>query len=183
VHFPTDVLGGWVLSLVAIFLLVKGEVWLSPFLKRQTTGGLIGIGFLISILMPLVGWLVGLLIASSPDPAEWAQYSAQARGISHYFTLAGAFFGMVAGYTFMRQYAAFEAKGGWAKRIGRYLLGMVGVLVLYLGLDMLFGLVASDESALGLALRYIRYGTVTLWAMFGAPWVFLKLRLAEPAGE
>jgi hypothetical protein len=48
---------------------------------------------------------------------------------------------------------------------------------------MLFGLVAADESALGLALRYIRYGTVTLWAMFGAPWVFLKLRLAEPAGE
>jgi len=183
VHFPTDVLGGWVLSLVAIFLLVKGEVWLSPFLKRQTTGGLIGIGFLISILMPLVGWLVGLLIASSPDPAEWAQYSAQARGISHYFTLAGAFFGMVAGYTFMRQYAAFEAKGGWAKRIGRYLLGMVGVLVLYLGLDMLFGLVAADESALGLALRYIRYGTVTFWAMFGAPWVFLKLRLAEPKGK
>ncbi len=183
VHFPTDVLGGWVLSLAAIFLLVKGEVWFSPFLKRQTTGGLIGIGFLTSILMLLVGWLVGLLIASSPDPAEWAQYATQARGISHYFTLAGVFFGMVAGYTLMRRYAAFEAKGGWAKRIGRYLLGMVGVLLLYLGLDMLFGLVASDESALGLALRYIRYGTVTFWAMFGAPWVFLKLRLAEPKGK
>ncbi len=180
VHFPTDVLGGWVLSLVAIFLLVKGEVWLSPFFTKQTTGRLIGIGFIVSMLMLLVGWLVGRLIAASPDPAEWAQYSSLARDNSHYFTLAGAFFGMVSGYALMRKYAAFETKGIWAKRIGRYLLGMAGVLLLYLGLDALFGVLAADETALGLGLRYIRYGAVTFWAMFGAPWVFLKLRLAEP---
>ena len=180
VHFPTDVLGGWVLSLVAIFLIVKGEVWLSPLLKKQSVSGLIGIGFLASILMLLVGWLVGLLIASSPDPVEWAEYSTQARGISHYFTLAGAFFGMVAGYTLMRRYAAFETKGSWAKRIGRYLLGIAGVLVIYLGLDVLFGMAAADETTLGLGLRYIRYAAVTFWAMFGAPWIFLKLNLAEP---
>lgn len=183
VHFPTDVFGGWVLSLLAIFLLVKGEGWLSPFLKKQTTSGLIGIGFIVSLLMLLMGWLVGLLIASSPDPVEWAQYSSLARGNSHYFTLAGAFFGMVAGYTLMRRYANFEIKGGWAKRIGRYLFGMAGVLLMYIGLDVVFGMVAADESTLGLVLRYTRYGAVTFWAMFGAPWVFLKLRIAEPAGK
>lgn len=179
VHFPTDVLAGWLLGLVGIFLVVKGEPWLTPFLKKQTPGVLIGIGFLVSIAMLLVGWLIGLLIASSPDPVEWAQYATQARGISHFVTLAGATFGMIAGYTLMRQYAAFETKGSWIKRIGRYLLGMVGVLVLYFGLDVVFGLLATDESVLGLVLRYIRYGSVTLWAMFCAPWVFLKLHLAE----
>lgn len=183
VHFPSDVLGGWLLGLLTILLLVKGETWLSPFMKKQSLGGLIGIGFLVSILMLVAGWLVGLIIASSPDPAEWAQYATQARGISHYFTLAGAFFGMVAGYSLMRRHAAFEAKGSWVKRIGRYLLGMAGVLLLYLGLDVLFGMIAADESALGLVLRYIRYGAVTFWAMFGAPWVFLKLHLAEPKGK
>jgi membrane-associated phospholipid phosphatase len=180
VHFPTDVLGGWLIGLAAIFLLVKGESWISPFLKKQTTGRLIGIGFLVSMLMLLAGWLVGLLIASSPDPTEWSQYSTLARGNSHYFTLAGAFFGMVAGYPLMRQYASFETKGSWIKRIGRYVLGMAGVLLLYLGLDIFFGMVAADDSALGLVLRYIRFGMVTFWAIFGAPWVFLKLRLAEP---
>jgi membrane-associated phospholipid phosphatase len=180
VHFPTDVLGGWLLGLVGIFLVVKGEAWFSPYLKKQSLGMLIGIGFLASVGMILVGWLVGLLIANSPDPVEWAQYASKARGISHYFTLAGATFGTVAGYSLMRQYASFETRGSWMKRIGRYVLGMAGVLLLYFGMDILFGMVAADESALGLGLRYIRYGTVTFWATFGAPWVFLKLRLAEP---
>jgi membrane-associated phospholipid phosphatase len=183
VHFPTDVIGGWLLGLVGIFLVVIGDKWLSPYLKKQSTGMLIGIGFLVSVGMILVGWLIGLLIASSPDPAEWAEYAAEARGISHYFTLAGATFGAVAGYPLMRQYAPFQTSGGWAQRIGRYLLGMVGVLLIYFGLDMLFGMLAADESALGLGLRYLRYSLVTLWAIFGAPWVFLKLRLAEPKGK
>ena len=74
VHFPTDVIGGWVLSLVAIFLLVKGEVWLSPFLKKQTPGTLIGIGFIVSMLMLLAGWLVGLVSASALDPADWVLF-------------------------------------------------------------------------------------------------------------
>jgi membrane-associated phospholipid phosphatase len=183
VHFPTDVIGGWLLGLVGIFLVVLGEKWLSPYLKKQSTGMLIGIGFLVSVGMILVGWLIGLLIASSPDPVEWAGYATQARGISHYFTLAGATFGAVAGYPLMRQYAAFQTRGGWAQRIGRYLLGMVGVLLLYFGLDMLFGMLAADETALGLGLRYLRYSLVTFWAIFGAPWVFLKLHLAEPVGK
>jgi membrane-associated phospholipid phosphatase len=182
VHFPTDVLGGWLLGLVGIFLVVKGEAWLAPYLKKQSTGSLVLIGFLVSVGMILIGWLIGLLIASSSDPAEWAGNAAKARGISHYFTLAGAMFGSIAGYPLMRKYAAFQADEGWLKRVGCYLLGMVGVLLLYFGLDVLFGMLATDESAFGLGLRYIRYAAVTLWALFGAPWVFLKLGLAKPAG-
>jgi membrane-associated phospholipid phosphatase len=183
VHFPTDVLGGWALGLLGITLLVKGEPRIAPYLQKQTSGGLIGIGFLVSVLMILTGWLINLLIVPYPDPAEWAGFATQARGISHFVTLAGATFGMVAGYVLMRKYAAFETKGSWVKRLGRYLLGIAGVLVIYLGLDMLFGLMAADETILGYVFRYIRYGTVTFWVMFAAPWVFLKLRLAEPGGK
>ena len=50
-----------------------------------------------------------------------------------------------------------------------------------MGLDVLFGMIAADETVLGIILRYIRYGMVSLWGIFGAPWVFLKLKLASPA--
>jgi hypothetical protein len=44
---------------------------------------------------------------------------------------------------------------------------------------VLFTLLAPDASLVGYVLRYIRYTSVAFWAMFGAPWVFLKLKLAE----
>lgn len=180
VHFPTDVLAGWLIGLLAIFLLVKGEAWLSPWLKKQSGAGLIGIGFAVSILFILVGWLINLLIAAFPDPPSWADYALKARGISHYLTLGGALFGTVAGYVLMRQRLAFQTNGAWWQRLLRYVLGIIGVLAIYLGLDALFGMIAADETALGLGLRYIRYGAVTFWVMFGAPLIFLKVRLAEP---
>lgn len=37
-----------------------------------------------------------------------------------------------------------------------------------------------DETILGYLLRYIRYAAVALWATFGAPWLFLRWKLADP---
>jgi hypothetical protein len=62
-------------------------------------------------------------------------------------------------------------------------VGIVGVLAIYLALDVLFALLARDETPAGYLLRYIRYAVVTLWATFGAPWIFLKVRLAMPTGQ
>lgn len=179
VHFPTDVLAGWLIGLAAIFLFVKGEAWLAPWLQRQSAAGQIGLGFAISLLFILTGWLINMLIAPIPDPPEWAEYATQARGISRYVTLGGALFGAVAGYVLALRVAAFQAGGAWWKRVVRYVLGIVGVLAIYLGLDLLFAMIAADETAFGLVLRYIRYGAVTFWVMFGAPWVFLKVRLVD----
>jgi hypothetical protein len=133
--------------------------------------------------MILLGQLILALIASSPDPAAWAQFSTGARSPSQYFTFAGALFGAIAGFVLMWQSARFQTKGSLVQRVERYLLGIAGVLLIYFGLDELFSLIVADETAAGYALRYIRYGAVTFWATFGAPWAFLRLKLAEPAAD
>jgi membrane-associated phospholipid phosphatase len=183
VHFPTDVLGGWLIGLAVIMIFAACEGWAVPRLERLSPGGQICVGFIISLLMILAGLSISLLIANIPDPPEWAQYTHEARSLSHFFTLAGSLFGAVTGYVIMHSRFQFQARGSSWRKAARFLLGIAGVVVIYLGLDMLFGMVALDESAIGLVLRYLRYGTVTLWAMLGAPWVFLKLKLAEPAGR
>ena len=183
VHFPQDVLGGWLIALVAIFLFVKGEPKAVPWLKKLSAGAQIGLGFGISILMILAGWLVILLIAPFPDPADWAQYSTQARSILHYITLGGFLFGAVAGYVLMRQKAPFQTQGTWWQQLLRYMLGIAGLLLIYFGLDVVFGMIAADETTLGMILRYVRYSSVSLWGIFGAPWVFLKLKLATSVEE
>ena len=181
VHFPLDILVGWLIALVWIFLYVKLEERATPWLRQLSAARQVGLGFGISLLMILGGLIVAYLITPYPDPASWAAYATEAREISKYFTLAGATFGAVSGYVLMQKYARFLTRGPWWQKTGRYALGMAVVLVIYFVLDMLFNLLARDASLAGYLLRYLRYGAVTLWAMFGAPWVFLKLKLADLA--
>ena len=183
VHFPTDVLGGWLIGLAMIVIFAVGEPWAVSRLERLSAGSQIGVGFAISLLIILVGWIIDLLVAPLPDPPEWARFALGARGVSHYFTLAGSLFGAAAGYVLMRSRLRFQAHGSGWQRVARFLLGIAGVLVIYLSLDMLFGSLAEDESILGLVFRYFRFSAVTFWVVFLAPWVFLKLRLAEPTGR
>jgi len=183
VHFPTDVLAGWLIGLAVIVIFAVGERWAISRLEKLSTGGQIRVGFVLSIVMILTGWIINLLIALFPDPPQWAKFALHARGMSDYISLAGALFGAVAGYVLMRAHLHFQARGSGWQRVARYLLGIAGVLGIYLGLDMLFGLVAADQTAIGLVLRYLRYSAVTFWAIFVAPWVFMKLKLSEqPAG-
>jgi len=63
-----------------------------------------------------------------------------------------------------------------AKRLARYLLDLVGVILIWYGLKAVF---PSEANLLGYALRYLRYALVGLWVSVGAPALFIRLRLAK----
>ena len=67
----------------------------------------------------------------------------------------------------------------WQRAV-RYLVGLVGVLVFYLGLK---AVLPADGEPLYLVFRYLRYGLVGLWVGLGAPWCFFKLRLMPSAPD
>ena len=179
VHFPQDVLGGWLLGLLMLFLFIRYENQFLAWWKQKSVGTQITLGFLLSIAVIVIGALVLVLISGTPDPPEWAAYSTEAREIDHYITLAGFLFGAVVGVVLIGRYAPFKTDGSLLHRIGRYIVGIIGLFVLYLGLDVLFAMIAPDASLAGYILRYIRYASVASWGMFGAPWVYIMVGLAE----
>ena len=80
----------------------------------------------------------------------------------------------------MRSQVNFRPANDWGKRGSSYVLGVIGLLLIYFGLDIAFGMIAADESIAGYALRYVRYALTTFWVTFGAPWIFLQLKLVQP---
>jgi len=89
----------------------------------------------------------------------------------------GALAGMGLGFMLEGRFVGFSADGLWWKRGLRFLVGLVLIVVFYAGLKV----VSPTEvpSILVLTWRAIRYGIVGMVGTFLAPWVFVKVALAE----
>jgi membrane-associated phospholipid phosphatase len=179
VHFLHDVLFGWLLGLFVLWVFIKTEDQVAGWANQQSILSQIGVGFVVSLLVVLIGQLVQIWLFGIPDPPEWSSYATQARTPSYAFTLAGSLFGAIAGYVLMKRYAPFNNKGSGLQHLGRYVLGIVLLLVVYTGLDILFGKIAADETTLGYTLRYLRYAAATFVVTFIIPWIFIRIKLAE----
>src|SRR3990172_6660651 len=68
VHFPHDVLAGWLIGFLMIIVFVWGEKKLSPRLNSLSVSAQISLGFAVSLAMILLGLLIRVLIAPYPDP-------------------------------------------------------------------------------------------------------------------
>ena len=184
VHFPHDVILGWLIGAFLLWLVLRFWKPVTAWLKKMNLRQQILAAFLSSLLLLAFSLIpfIWLKITNWQLPPAWAEYAKDAVSLNAAFTTAGMLFGLLAGLAWFNTQGVFEAKGSLWKRILRYILGMVGVLVLYLGLKVLFGLIApSTEAVLPYILRYIRYVLVGAWISAGAPWIFIKLNLANKA--
>jgi membrane-associated phospholipid phosphatase len=170
VHFPTDILAGWLLGGIVLTVYFLLEKHLGSFFRAASRRTMIlcvaGAALLMNALYPGDKSLPALLLG----------------------------FGL--GYSIMRSSFPFAARGTInGKKPGplvlalRCVLGFAGTAVIYLGLrlilpggDSFFADLPSWGAAspyyeLG---RFIRYGVLGLWVSAGAPKVFLNLGLAGP---
>jgi membrane-associated phospholipid phosphatase len=152
VHFPTDVLGGWLVG-GAILGLYLGT-------RQRLEGAILNLSLRGQLLLALAvpaALLVGYVTKETATPLP---------------TLAGGALGLA----LLRHRAAFSTGGPLRQRALRYLAGLVVFAAVYVGLKVIL----PDEGEAGYLLgRAVRYGLVGLWISLGAPWVFLKLGLAD----
>ena len=184
VHFPHDVILGWLIGALLLWVVLRFWEPVTAWLKKMSLRQQILASFLSSLvlmLFPLIPFL-WLKITNWQPPQAWAQYATETISLSGGITTGGTLFGLLAGLAWFNRQGGFSTDGPIWKRILRFVLGAVGILVFYIGLDVVFGLIAPDADALlPYLLRFIRYMLVGAWVSAGAPWIFVKLKLAGKA--
>jgi membrane-associated phospholipid phosphatase len=182
VHFPHDVLTGWLIGALLLFLVLRYWDLAAKWLKKLSFGGQVLAAFLVSLAALLINFLPWWWSNASQwqaDPA-WASYAGQALSLEGAFTTAGTLFGLGLGLAWLNRQGGFKTAGTWWRLILRFLVGLAGVVVLYAGLSKVFGMIAPDtEALLPFTLRYIRYLCIGAWVSGFAPWCFVRMKLAE----
>ncbi len=152
VHFPTDILGGWLFGGLIlglsyfIFLKIKLD-----FIQRNMIFKIIGITLFPVIL---------LQFQSSPDI------------ISSVAALTGVGYGLL----FFSSSIGGIRPGNWLQRLFSFLVGIIGIGILYFGLKLI--LPSEDQSFYQLS-RFSRYLLLGIWISFGAPWLFIRMGLTR----
>ncbi len=189
-HFPTDVIVGWLIGIVLLYAFLRLEKRIWEAFKKYSAGKQVVVLLVVALAMIVASIATVAVVRSTFEvPDEWALNALAANEeaeinpltISVMITTMAVIFGMLAGVVWLGQRGGFDARGLAWKRIARYVIGMVVLLAIYLGLDVLFSMLAEDETTLGYLLRFVRYGLLGLWVGGLGPAVFVRFGLADKA--
>jgi hypothetical protein len=151
VHFPTDLLGGYLLGVVILLIGFKFGPVVTEWLGRQPLAGQLSLAVVLPLLM------------------VWLLPTAEVIGV----TVTAVWLGMSVGVVLEQHWFGFLTEGSWSQRLLRLLVGLVVVLALRFGLKAAFAGLTPV-----LLFQFCRYSLIALWITLGAPWLFIKLGLA-----
>lgn len=164
VHYAEDVVLGWCLGVPIALLAWRfgnaiGSAWTGLSLRRR---GLI-----------LVGCSAFIWLTTSP------LYESNARPVP-FVSYLGFLTGVLLTHPLEMKWLDFDPRSSSplfkALRVVATVAAVFATLAL---LDIAFARIAPETSALGSALRYVRYATAGLSGMLLAPWLCARLGLAE----
>jgi membrane-associated phospholipid phosphatase len=186
IHFTTDVIAGWSIGFLLLIGVIAAEKpVLSWFRKLTPTMQVVSL-FISSLVLIGVALLPLALFPNYRVPEIWIANAAipfpdqiiNPLDPSGAFTVAGTWFGMTAGAAWLFAFrGGLNANGPIWKRILRYLVGVLGVLSIYFGLDAIF---PREADMLSYSLRFTRYALIGLWVSVFAPLLFVSLKLMDP---
>ncbi len=178
VHFPHDVLFGWILGIITLWAFSTFWGRVQSVITNMSMSGQILLAFGISLVFILLGYLMKTSQADFVMPADWITNARRSGAepdpvsLNGIITTAATLFGIGAGAAWMNQY---QASGSIKKRVLRYIIGLVGILIFWFLLGAIF---PRGESLIPYIFRFMRYTLVGGWVTGGAPWLFQKIKLA-----
>lgn len=186
-HFLHDVIAGWLLGAALLWAFIRYWDAAAAWLARKSLKQQIGLAFAASLLFIAAGWAATAPRLDYQIPAAWIENALRDSDLAPdpvdpngIFTSAGTFFGLAAGLAWINSRGGYRAEGPLWKRAVRYLIGLIGVLILWMGLGAVF---PRGDDLLVYLLRFIRYALVGWWVTGGAPWAFNRFKLVESRSD
>ena len=182
VHFPHDVFVGWLLGGILLWAFIKFWNPVEAWLKQKTLGNQMLIALLVSVVFIALGAVSVGRLDGYTLPDVWKTNALRVGelpapvSMENFITSAGTFFGLAAGVAWMASRGGYQADGPVQKRVLRFVIGFIGVLLLWRGLALFL---PDNADLVSYILRYIRYALVGFWMTAGAPWLFFRFKLAE----
>lgn len=151
VHFPTDVVGGWIIGIVLLI------VWWAASSRAAAR---------------VRAWPAAWRIAcAAAVPAVLALVFRDDSAVS----AMGAAAGVGVGYVLGAHHLDAGVHGPWWQRAARFVVGGAVLALLYVSSGLLL---RPDGEMAAVVARFLRYGALGLWISFGGPWMFTALRLS-----
>ena len=179
VHFTHDVLAGWLVGGLLLWLFLRFEQPVVDWFKNLKLGVKLAVFTGISLGLILIAAILVNPFNPPPLPSLWGDNVGPDLNPYSYdglLTTTGSLLGLGVGVVLLFEGRPFSHHGPIWQRVVRYLVGLIGVLILYLGLGSIF---PDEISLISYALRFLRYFLIGFWIAFGAPRVFQKIGLAE----
>lgn len=180
-HFLGDVLVGWAAGALLLGSAIRVVPLLEERIGKMNLKGQIMLAILASSAIVAL-YLLGLASMDGWQmPLSWEANSLAAaeEPIDPFspveaFSAAGMVLGICSGYAILKRRGGFLADGPLFRRLVRYLLGMIGVVLIWYGL----GEAVQIDAARGI-FHYAKSLLAGLWVTLGAPLLFTALGLAK----
>lgn len=180
-HFLHDVLLGWVFGVILLWAFSRFWKPISKWLVTKSFHQHVLMAFISSIVLMGIGLGVTGLRSDFQVPTLWIDNSLLAGAeipvpvnVNSVFTSTGTFLGLALGLAWIHSRGGYQVDGPIWKRALRYVIGLIGVLILWMGLGEIF---PREADILSFMLRFFRYTLVGWWVTGGAPWVFKHFNL------
>jgi membrane-associated phospholipid phosphatase len=187
VHFPSQVILGWLIGIAVIICFIRFESGVLNWLNKHKFSHQLLIVLGCSVLMFLLGSLFVLLLNTWSMPADWESNASlylsldkvglKSYGLASVAGNTGSFLGVTMGALLMSRKEVFDAGGIWWIRLLRSFIGLVCLILLYSGLQV----ISPDKSMnfLYAGWRFLGFYLIALSAVFLIPQLFIRLNLLK----
>ena len=182
VHDLEDIVSG---ILIGVIILTAYYFW-QKYLATKFANRILGQRLLIAILIPLIlaaVYAIVLFLLGQPDSqVPWADRLdiAENKSFRDFATAFGLMAGLGIGFILEVSRVRFKVEGPFWKRIFRYLVGLGATLLIWMGIG---SFIPDTPLGLTIPLRILLGFVGGLWVAYYAPWLFVRLRLANAHPE